>query len=83
MPDGMDEIGDIVNMLLDARESSPLYFRILTTTDCNASCAYCYGRGWLQAPWMPDVPKGRLTLSSGDTGNRRAMLRLSGSAENR
>ena len=23
VPDGMDEIGDIVNMLLDARESSP------------------------------------------------------------
>lgn len=45
VPDGMDEIGDIVNMLLDARESSPLYFRILTTTDCNASCAYCYEKG--------------------------------------
>lgn len=45
VPNGMDEIGDIVNMLPDARESSPLYFRILTTTDCNASCAYCYEKG--------------------------------------
>ena len=45
VPNGMDEIGDIVNMLLDARESSPLYFRILSTTDCNASCAYCYEKG--------------------------------------
>ena len=38
--DGADELKQILSM----RGKKPAAFRILTTTTCNASCAYCYER---------------------------------------
>ena len=39
--DGTNELKQI----LDKRRKNSVAFRILTTTACNASCAYCYERG--------------------------------------
>lgn len=43
--DDAAEVEDTVNALNASCKNAPPYFRILTSTACNASCSYCYEKG--------------------------------------
>ena len=46
IPEDMDEPAMVVDRQRCGCEHAPLYFRILTTTACNAHCPYCYEKGF-------------------------------------
>ena len=55
VPDAFDEIKTVDTLretvaLMAPREKHVTSFTILTTTDCNARCAYCYERGRKRIP---------------------------------
>lgn len=44
--DEPDEMGEFIDQRHADRQLRSLYFRVLTTTACNARCAYCYEQGF-------------------------------------